>query len=159
MIEDEMVGWHHWLYGHEFEQPPGVGDGQGSLACCSPWGCKKLDMTEQLNWTALKISPLLGEAISSSWYVSVNSGLADSFFHLAKPGLLPAAHTHPPALFWPYLPALCHCLCGGVTLEWRYYKDTRSSHRALQCEIEVRGGKIPWAPGAPWKRCTMIIFT
>ena len=38
--EDEMVGWHHWLEGLEFEQAPGVGDGQGSLACCSPWGCK-----------------------------------------------------------------------------------------------------------------------
>ena len=48
--EDEMVGWHHWLNGHDFEQAPGVGDGQGSLACCSAWGCKELDMTEQLNW-------------------------------------------------------------------------------------------------------------
>ena len=38
MTEDEMVGWHHWLNGHEFEQAPGLGDGQGSLACCSPWG-------------------------------------------------------------------------------------------------------------------------
>ena len=47
--EDEMVGWHHQLNGHEFEQAPGVGDGQGSLACCSPWGCKEWDMTEQLN--------------------------------------------------------------------------------------------------------------
>ena len=50
MTEDEMVGWHHWLDGHEFEQAPGVGDGQGSLACCSPWGRKQLDTTEQLNW-------------------------------------------------------------------------------------------------------------
>ena len=53
MTEDETVGWHHWLNGHEFEQAPGVGDGQGSLACCSPWGCKELDMTEWLNWTEL----------------------------------------------------------------------------------------------------------
>ena len=45
MTEDEMVGWHHRLDGHEFEQAPGVGDGQGSLACCSPWGRKGLDMT------------------------------------------------------------------------------------------------------------------
>ena len=49
--EDEMVGWHHWLDGHEFEQIPGVGDGQESLACCSPWGLKDSDMTERLNWT------------------------------------------------------------------------------------------------------------
>ena len=47
--EDEMVGWHHQLDGHEFEQALGVGDGQGSLACCSPWGHKASDMTEQLN--------------------------------------------------------------------------------------------------------------
>ena len=43
--EDEMVGWHHWLNGHESEQAPGVGEGQGSLACCSPWGHKELDTT------------------------------------------------------------------------------------------------------------------
>ena len=52
--DDEMIGWHHWLNGHEFEQAPGVGDGQGSLACCSPWSRKESDTTEQLNWTELK---------------------------------------------------------------------------------------------------------
>ena len=46
MTEDEVVGWHHRLYGHEFEQALGVGDGQGMLACYSPWGHKELDMTE-----------------------------------------------------------------------------------------------------------------
>ena len=51
MTEDEMVVWHHWLDGHEFEQALGVGDGQGSLACCSPWGRKELDTTERPNWT------------------------------------------------------------------------------------------------------------
>ena len=49
--EDEMVGWHHWLNGHEFEQALRVDDGQGSLACCSPWGHKESDMTQRLNWT------------------------------------------------------------------------------------------------------------
>ena len=49
--EDEMVGWHHQLNGHDFEQAPGVGDGQGSLACCSPCGHKESDTTDQLNWT------------------------------------------------------------------------------------------------------------
>ena len=47
--EDEMVGWHHQLKGQEFEQGPGVGDGQGSLACCSPWGHQEWDTTWQLN--------------------------------------------------------------------------------------------------------------
>ena len=48
-----MVGWHHWLNGHEFEQVPGIGDGQGSLACCSPWGRKDSDTIELLNRTEL----------------------------------------------------------------------------------------------------------
>ena len=51
MTEEEMVGWHHWPEGHKFEQAPGVGDGQGSLACCSSWGRKEMDITEWLNWT------------------------------------------------------------------------------------------------------------
>ena len=54
--EDEMVEWHHWLDGHEFKQALGVGDGQGSLACCSPWGHKESDTTEQLN--TIPVSPL-----------------------------------------------------------------------------------------------------
>ena len=45
VTEDEMAGWHHWLDGHEFEQAPGDSEGQGSLACCSPWGWEELDMT------------------------------------------------------------------------------------------------------------------
>ena len=49
MTEDEMVGWHHRHAGHEFEQAPGVGDGQEGLMCCSPGGRKKLDTTERLN--------------------------------------------------------------------------------------------------------------
>ena len=49
MIEDEIVGWHHRINGHGFQQPLAVGDAQGSLANCSAWGCKELDMTEQLN--------------------------------------------------------------------------------------------------------------
>ena len=49
--EDEMVGWHHRLDGHGFGWIPGVGDGQGGLACCGSWGCKELDTTEWLNWT------------------------------------------------------------------------------------------------------------
>ena len=53
MTEDGMVGWHHQFNGHEFEQAPAVGDGQGSLVCCSPWGPKELDLAEQLNSTTL----------------------------------------------------------------------------------------------------------
>ena len=62
--EDEMVGWHHRLNGHEFEQVPGVSDGQGSLACCSPSGCRESDTAEQLNWTELR-----------QWILGLNPGL------------------------------------------------------------------------------------
>ena len=52
MTEDERIGWHHWLDGHEFEQAPGVGDGQGSLVCFSPWSCRVgHDWATELNWT------------------------------------------------------------------------------------------------------------
>ena len=50
MKEDAMAGWHHRLNGHEFKWTPGVGDGQGGLVCCSLWGHKELDMTQQMNW-------------------------------------------------------------------------------------------------------------
>ena len=61
--EDEMVGFHHWLSGHEFEPAPGVGDGQGSLVCCSPQDHKESDTTQQLNWTEACL-PLASSFIS-----------------------------------------------------------------------------------------------
>ena len=54
--EDERTGWHHRLDGHEFEWTPGVGDGQGGLACCDSWGHKDSDTTEQLNWTETHVA-------------------------------------------------------------------------------------------------------
>ena len=73
--EDEIVGWQHQLYGHEFEQALGVGDGQGRLVCCSSWGRKESDTTEWLNWTELNglgvfltfFNVTLNLAIRSSW--------------------------------------------------------------------------------------------
>ena len=63
ITEDEMVGWHHRLDGHKFEQASWVADEQGSLTCCSPWGHKELDMTEWLNWSELNAQ---GRSSSSS---------------------------------------------------------------------------------------------
>ena len=68
--EDEMVGWHHQLNGQEFEQTLGDSEGQGSLVCCSPWGHKELDMTEQLNWLKFVIAFLPRSKcilISTTW--------------------------------------------------------------------------------------------
>ena len=56
MTEDEMVEWYHCLNGHEFQQAPRVGYGQGSLECCSPCGCKESDMTEQLKELSVSVS-------------------------------------------------------------------------------------------------------
>ena len=60
--EDEIVGWHHWLNGHEFEWTLGGGDGQGGLACCNSWGHKESDTTESLNWTELNSTYELNRA-------------------------------------------------------------------------------------------------
>ena len=65
--EDEMVGWHHWLNGREPEWTPGVGDGQGGLACCDSWGRKELDTTERLNWTELNCGRWEGSAYWQQW--------------------------------------------------------------------------------------------
>ena len=62
-----MVGWHHRLDGHEFSQAPGDGEGQGSLACCSPWGSKELDMTEQLNNTFSQLKTLKKLGKERNW--------------------------------------------------------------------------------------------
>ena len=73
--EDKMAGWHHQLYGHEFEQALGVGDGQGSLVCCSPWDHKELNMTEKLNWTELDLSSSWSKLIKSLGSCCFSTGI------------------------------------------------------------------------------------
>ena len=68
--EEEMIGWHHWLDGHEFEQVLGVGDRQGDLACCSPWSHKESDTSEQINWT------------EQQWESQFNFTLWTDFLHM-----------------------------------------------------------------------------
>ena len=69
MTEDEMAGWHHWVDRCEFEWTPGVGDGQGGLACCDSWGRKESDTTEQLNWTESLIYSIFIDHLYNSWIV------------------------------------------------------------------------------------------
>ena len=75
--EDERVGWHHQLDGHEFEQASRVGDGQGSLACYSPWGCKELDTAEQRNW--MKQIIFLIYWVKEEWYKVYKFGIVCVF--------------------------------------------------------------------------------
>ena len=77
MTEDEIVGWHHRLNGHGFGWTLGVGDGQGDLACCSSWGHKESDMTEQLNWILKFVSGITGFLLISTW-----TGFKNSIFRL-----------------------------------------------------------------------------
>ena len=82
MTEDEIVGWHHRLNGHEFEQASGVGDGQGGLACCNSWGRKESDTTERLHFSLSCIGEGNGNPLQCSclekprdrgaWWAAVN---------------------------------------------------------------------------------------
>ena len=74
MTEDEMVGWYHQLSRHGSGWTPGVGDGQGGLACCGSWGCKQSDTTEQLNWTELQGNTHTCKWVGSTWIQSLCQG-------------------------------------------------------------------------------------
>ena len=88
--EDEMVGWHHPLDGHGFGWTPGVGDGQGGLACCGSWCRKESDMTEQLNWTiACPAPPSMGFSKQEYWSQLPFPSLGD----LPNPGIEPRSPT------------------------------------------------------------------
>ena len=78
-MEDEMVGWHHRLSGHEFGWTPGIGDGQGGLVCCSSWGRKESDTTERLNWI-IRTSTIL----NSSWQTCSKADYFSLYNHFSK---------------------------------------------------------------------------
>ena len=88
VTEDEILGWLHWLNEHEFEQTLGDSEGQGSLVCCSPWGCKESDMTEQLNnkqllfISSLLAGEIIGVTIPQFFYLSSTDSL---FYKLRFP--------------------------------------------------------------------------
>ena len=73
MTKDEMIGWHHWLDEHELEKALGDGEGQGSLECCSPWGCKESDMTETKHQHGLEWKKLIRgyRSFSMSWLMEI----------------------------------------------------------------------------------------
>ena len=88
--EDEMAGWHHWLDGCESGWTPGVGDGQGGLACCDSWGCKESDTTEQLNWTegAIRWSIFRDHTGLGDVLIPTGPWLPNGFLNRLSPNLL-----------------------------------------------------------------------
>ena len=111
MTEDEMVGWHHQLNGHEFEQASGVSDGQGSLTCYSPWGHKKSDTTERLNWTDAKKSSL------HCIWCSVHTLKED--YHLSWPFPASIHYLSPSTILFPwenYFLGVRTVFLGGISL-------------------------------------------
>ena len=85
--EDEMVGWDHWLNGHDLGQTPGVGDRQGGLVCCGPWGNKESDKTERLNWTDEKKFRIYIINRNKEWTVLCAAKSVNFFFTLCYIGL------------------------------------------------------------------------
>ena len=128
MTEDEMVGWHHRLDGHEFGWTPGVGDGQEGLACCSSWGRKESDTTEQLNWTE-KISVKLASLVVQQLRIPLQcrgrgfDPWSRKIPHVAEQ-LSPCTTTTEPALQSP----------GATTTE----------------------GPAPWSPCSPTREATTV---
>ena len=94
MTVDEMVGWHHRLNGHEFEQTLGDSEGQGSLACCSPWGLKESDTTEQLNNKALGWTGWISLQSKGLSRVFSNTTVQKHQFFEAQPALWSNSHIH-----------------------------------------------------------------
>ena len=114
--EDEMAGWHHWLNGHASDWTPGVGDGQGGLACCDSWGHKESDMTERLIWSDLirLLTTICSKRLnfmsqSNTWHVSITNTVAMEPYSRVwcQHGLL----------FLLYSPKICYKV-GFMTRSW-----------------------------------------
>ena len=141
MTEDKMAGWHHRLNGHESEWTPGVGDGQGGLACCDSWGLKESDTTERLNWIELSLLIISSRIISSVLYLKRYGYTQD---HLGF-------------LLCYLLRVLCVCVLHVDlwsilgTSRWCSGKESTCQCRRLKrCGFDLWVGKIPlrrkWQP-------------
>ena len=128
--EDEIVGWHHQLDGHESEQTPGDGEGQGSLACCSPWGCKELDTTEWPNNNSPHFFP-------PRCPTSVISGGQSPF-----PAPVPAP--------WPFLPRLTLLLLEPLSLPSPWLIPLVPSGPGLHPEHHLPKEASKASPSASW---------
>ena len=119
--EDEMAGWNHWLNGHESEWTPGVGDGQGGLACCDSWGRKESDTTERLNWTesATSFHLLQGRQLRLKYI---------NYLQIHSLDLNPALSNFKASGVWPLVLKLA--LGQGTTITW---EPVRNAHFCCCC--------------------------
>ena len=136
--EDEMVGWHQQLNGHESEYDPGVGDGQGGLACCSPWSHKESDSTERLNWSCFSHIWLF----ATLWTVTCQAPLSMGFCRqeywsglpCPPPGDLLDPGIEPLSLIPPALPEGSLPLAPPLLKKNEIFKSTqRFIHKCLYC--------------------------
>ena len=131
-----MVGWHHWLNGHEFEQAPGDGKGQGNLVCCSPWGCKELDTTEQLN---NNFCPLPGLLVSMSF---IGSRWWTCLEWRPVPGCLRAGRQVVPVCLgkWTNLSAFHENVWPSISpASWIYYTFLKKRKAKLMKCLAIKG--------------------
>ena len=133
--DDEMVGWHHWLDGHEFEQAPGDGERQGSLEQCSPWGHKESSMTERLNWFSYRISRLI------NMWPRPTVALVIIFYKLYT-----TFQCNP--LPWGYLVKDIYIYIMSCT--WGLFCSGKES--SCQSRRHRRCGFDPWVGKMPWRR-------
>ena len=132
MTEDEMAGWHHRLNGHDCEWTPGVGDGQGGLACCNSWGRKESDKTERLNWTEcnclLYIFLICLKDIANTIYQKLNFLSLPEY---VSPSVCPTAHYN-----YSWLPSIFHICMPNIFkycfLTIRIYAKSHCFSLALQ---------------------------
>ena len=147
MTEDEMVGWHHRLDGHGFEQAPGVDAGQGSLECCSPWGCKELDMTEWLYWLQIirRTWKLLTSGISlmiTYLFLWIRFRYCSHFFFfsISTPFFLHVIHLLEEPGYWSYRMSTFGCLRLYVSFNLVYsYKVVFTSSSLTRFRFNILG--------------------
>ena len=134
--KDEMVGWYHQLDGHEFEQASGVGDGRGSLACCSPRGCKQLDTTEQLNQTEhFQEHP----PINGDWETVDKCSSLPSFRGSILGSILDVSQEIPVKL-------------SHVSLSKGFPSSSSDKEPSFQCRRHKRQGFHLWVGKIPWRK-------
>ena len=150
-----MAGWHHWLNGRGFGWTPGVGDGQGGLACCSLWGCKQSDTTERLNWTELNWSTELNwrRALTSDFFPKIPLAATQSLDCKRAGSSWQSKYSHPGQRWWlwgtmnrlgMHLRSRTERTVDGLDGDGAGKQESRMTNRCLTQGTEICGYHLPW---------------